>query len=372
MKRAELQSLSDAAAIAAAKEMAIANSNQSSIEGAARAFVVEQVSGDKDRVDVAVDYDRKAGKVNVKISEAWTPFLAQYLGASVTPVVTEATAALTGAKNVCVLALDGGSGGAIKLTKGAKMTAPSCAVYSNSKATDGITVDTTAMINSDFVCSGGGVSYTPGSIKPDPTSDCSVLADPLAARPAPKVSACTATNLKITSGVVTLNPGVYCGGIEIINIAAVTFAPGDYIIKDGPFKVAGLTFARGKNVGFFLTGAASKLDFTGGSTVEFSGRETGDLAGLLFYEDRTNPAGQNHRINTLLTLELTGTIYLPNGNLLVDPQAQLGKKSAYTAIVVSKLELRDGPELLLNTNYGATSVPVPAGIRSTATAVLQK
>ncbi len=373
-KRSELQSASDSAAIAAAKEMAIANSTQESIEGAARAFVAQQLGDRTSASKIAVTYDRKTAKVSVRIAETWTPFLAHYFGADVTPVIAEATAALTGATNVCVLALDESASAGVKLTNNAKMAAPSCAIYANSTSAKAVSVDSSGRIKSDMVCSAGGVSYSPGTVTPEPTTDCSKLADPLADRPGPKYSGCDFTNTKITSGNVIILPGTYCGGLEIGGmLTTVTYKPGTYVIKDGPFKISGLTYSVGKDVGFYLTGTNAKIDFTQGASVEFSGRESGDMAGLIFFEDRANPAHQKHRINTLLTRELTGTIYLPHGDLLIDPaNVPLGDKSAYTAIVVNTLELRDGPELMLNTNYGATKVPVPAGIRSSATAVLEK
>jgi hypothetical protein len=72
---------------------------------------------------------------------------------------------------------------------------------------------------------------------------------------------------------------------------------------------------------------------------------------------------REHRIATLQTRELTGTIYLSRGRLLIDPKAKVGEKSAYTAIIAHTLELRDGPELILNANYGTSAVPVPNGLK---------
>jgi hypothetical protein len=46
--------------------------------------------------------------------------------------------------------------------------------------------------------------------------------------------------------------------------------------------------------------------------------------------------------------------------------------SAYTAIVSYRLELTQGPTLVLNSDYGATGVPVPDGIRATGQVVLTR
>jgi hypothetical protein len=56
--------------------------------------------------------------------------------------------------------------------------------------------------------------------------------------------------------------------------------------------------------------------------------------------------------------------------LLVNPNAVVASKSAYTAIVVNRLELTEGPELVLNSDYSTTDVPVPDGISSGSSVVL--
>ena len=59
---------------------------------------------------------------------------------------------------------------------------------------------------------------------------------------------------------------------------------------------------------------------------------------------------------------LEGTIYLPRGHLYIDADAPIADKSAYTAIIVSRLELFAGPNLVLNADFDATDVPVPEGV----------
>jgi Flp pilus assembly protein TadG len=371
MKKSQLQAAADAAALAGARELAVAGSTQNSIEAAARAYAVQELGSDE-RYLITVTSSKDDSKVAVNINEDWSPIVGKSLGKALTPVESNATAGLAGATNLCVLALDSSGSGAVKLGTRAKMLGPSCAVYADSIASDGVIVDSSASITADLVCSAGGVKHSPGTITPEPTTDCKAIADPLASRPNPEFSGCTFTDKRVGVGIVTLQPGVYCGGLEIVGPAIVTFSAGEYIIKDGPFKISGLAYARGKNIGFFLTGDNSIIDFTGGATVELAGRESGPLAGLLFFEDRAVAAGRQHRINTFITKELTGTIYLPNSYLRIDPTARIGDKSAYTAIIVNQLELREGPELVLNTNYGATKVPVPSGIRTMADAILEK
>jgi len=112
------------------------------------------------------------------------------------------------------------------------------------------------------------------------------------------------------------------------------------------------------------------LDFSGTAAINFSGSETGAMAGLLFFADRAQPDGTAHKISSSLVLNLTGTIYLPTGDLTVDPNAAVAGKSAYTAIVVERIRVNNSSVLTLNSNYAATAVPVPEGVDSAAKVVL--
>ncbi|MDZ7824455.1 MAG: hypothetical protein U5K75_10775 [Ahrensia sp.] len=55
---------------------------------------------------------------------------------------------------------------------------------------------------------------------------------------------------------------------------------------------------------------------------------------------------------------LVGTIYLPNGNFIIDTNSKVADTSAYTAIVAKSLTLAEKNQLSCRTpNYSATSVP---------------
>ena len=59
---------------------------------------------------------------------------------------------------------------------------------------------------------------------------------------------------------------------------------------------------------------------------------------------------------------ILGTIYLPAGRVVIDAKKPVGDQSAYTVIVARMINLYDGPNLMLNAQYGATDVPVPKGV----------
>ncbi len=153
--------------------------------------------------------------------------------------------------------------------------------------------------------------------------------------------------------------------------AKVTMLPGTYVIKDGTLQVKNTSQLVGENVGFFFTGTfnllivklGSSFFFDPDTVISLTAPKQGEMAGLLFYGSRSLP---NATISTILSNNaqvLLGTIYMPTSSLVIDSAAQVGHQSAYTAIVARRVVLMSGPDLVLNTNYDRSDVPVPAGIR---------
>ncbi len=83
-------------------------------------------------------------------------------------------------------------------------------------------------------------------------------------------------------------------------------------------------------------------------------------------EDNTILKETKHRITSDYADYLVGTIYLPRGSFLIDANQDVASASEFTVLVVRSLELKAGPHLVLNTDYGATSVPVPEGLGNRA------
>lgn len=373
LKMGQMQAAADASAISGAKELAVAGASDQTINGAVLSFVQQQFIGKTNNVVTNTVIDRKLGTLTVNLEEDWAPAFAQFINADITPIKVTATASLLGAANICVLALNPSATQDLVLKDTSQITANGCGTFSNSTSAQSITLTGSSAISAAIICSSGGVSSTSSlSMKPGPTSDCPPIPDPLAGRATPGVGACFANNLSITSGVLALVPGTYCGGISISGTAKVTFQPGDYIIKDGELKIVGTSTVVGDHAGFFLTGTKAVLNIGGTATLTFTGRKTGTLSGLLFFEDPAQPVGGIHKISSPNVKELTGTIYLPQGTLQIDPNSSVAQNSAYTAIISNRIELSKGPMLVLNSNYGASDVPLPTGIQISAKVVLSK
>ncbi len=411
----EMQSVSDAAALVGARAITVAQSDRAAIEALALNYVKananELVSDAK--ISVAIDLDARSVTLDMTLQPTvyfYTPFKG-------TTLATTATAQVYGTMPVCVLGLDDAFLGTITLRQNAQLTGNGCLVYSNSTRSNSITVDTGGRLEAGMVCSAGGGS---GDIRPELTTDCPILEDPLAGRPLPDVGFCDENDKAIgmeksfmtselgqmfsTGGevlpelragdtapltadammetttasaesddsddsedsedrnAVVLSPGVYCGGLLIGGGNTVVLEPGVYVIKDGPLYVSENARLSGAGVGFFFSGDDATLYFDSSSSISLSAPREGLLAGLLFFED---PAARDARLFSILSddaRELTGTIYLPGGTLVVDADRPIADQSAYTAIVARRLALYAGPHLVLNTDYGNTDVPVPVDV----------
>lgn len=393
-QRASLQDAADTLALRGARELLLANSNRQSIESLIIALADKQFSSTLGEFEVSPAVDNNAMTAAVTLSQPGRRsfFLGQFAPAEDSIVVT-ATAQARGVANVCVIALDERSRGAIKASASAALDAPKCAILSNSSDPNGVEVMGLAKITAKLICSAGGARGGSLNFAPPPLTDCPIYADPLGARVAPDVSACdyvdfeagealpgnqSAIAATLSAAVGTLNgathgtltgydrydlqPGVYCGGIRLNSNADAHFAPGIYVVKDGPLRVDYGARLFGENVGLYFEGAASIFEFKPASIIHLTAPKTGLMAGLLFFESRFAPEGRIHKIESSNARELLGTIYLPRGRLLVNSIKPVADQSAYTAIVAKDFEMSGSPKLVLNADYAATDIPVPEGV----------
>ena len=192
------------------------------------------------------------------------------------------------------MALNSNARGALQLTGNAsiKITAPKCVVQVNSSDTQAVQTTGNATINSVENCFVGGISTVGNSsITPAPDATCKAIPDPFAAYSKPAVGSCTYTNYQLSGNqTVTLQPGVYCGGMNFSGHVNVTFAPGVYIIKNGTISESGGSFT-GSGVAFFLTGLGASIQLSGQADWHIVAPTSGSLAGFAIYLEANGPTG---------------------------------------------------------------------------------
>ncbi|PHR62661.1 MAG: hypothetical protein COA47_02830 [Robiginitomaculum sp.] len=367
-----LQAATDAAAIAAASEMYLANASVSQVSSTAQIVGSANLATQMDAhgnapvgtfaTEVLVDN----GGIKVIATQERIRNFTGLIPMELAPFTTSAIARPMGGGRICAVMLEPDKSKALYMTKKSRLTAKGCAIYSNSTSSQGLVVDSSAKLITEFTCSAGGKSGKTFNFEPQPQMDCPPIADPLRYRPEPKVGACKFNDTVIKGKKQTLSPGVYCGGLTVKDKADVTLKPGIYIIKDGQFKVEKGGSVTGSYVGFFFTGKKSVLYFAADSHIDLKAPKDGEMAGMLFFESRAMTPKDKGKAKQLIksndARNLLGTIYMPKGALHVEGKSPIADRSAYTIIVVKSLQIDEGPNLVLNIGYGDTDVPVPNGV----------
>jgi len=279
-----LQSVADAAALGAAREMTISKNAREQVQAVASAIVESNVTTGNPKTKASII--DKGHAVEVFVTADPKVYFAGPVGANAGPVTARAVAEVSGSA-VCMIGLDTKAKKTLSMRKKSMITATGCAIYSNSTAKDGISIEDNAEVNAGFICSAGGVKTSKKlMLDPAPITDCPPINDPLIGRPQPAIGACDFNKKKVAKGAVeTLSPGVYCGGLDVQGNA--TLAGGVYIIKDGNLTVDDGGSLTGDDAGFFLTGKDALINFERASTIALKAPRSGPLAGLLFFEDRT-------------------------------------------------------------------------------------
>ncbi len=403
--KSRLQAVVDSAAIAVAREMTISPLAATRVQALADQYVAANIPANtpyKITVSASLAENGLAVQVNGQ-QQIVTPFGLMERFAGVSVISAKALARVTASstpQKVCLVSLGEKINGGIYMHNGSTVTAPGCMLYSNSANKNAIILNAGSTLRTNVLCARGGVKNMASAVEATIVTDCPQIQDPLASKPEPVVlPVCLQSKLKITSGFRTLDPGTYCNGLEISGTAVVTMNPGIYSFKDGPLVVKQNASLKGNGISLLFSGKKSYFRFLDNSLIEITAPTNGVSAGMLIWETKafvpglgswlnggcggtsgddddivsgaTCPAAgavvkpkksNEHHINSDRARLLTGTIYLKQGLLLIDSTKPIADLSPYTIMIVQKLDLFDGPNLTLNSNYNGSKIPVPAGL----------
>jgi hypothetical protein len=172
-------------------------------------------------------------------------------------------------------------------------------------------------------------------------------------------AACNDTNLQAT-GTSTLNPGVHCGNITLHGSSRLILNPGEHYFVDAQLTFVGNAQLTGTDVVLIFKGSTA-AEFKGNAYLSLEGRQSGPFSGFVLMTDRsfTNVLS----ISTDSARKLLGTIYLPNATLAVSGSSnKVADQSPWTVVVAKQLAVDGSAELVINSNYSASSLPVPSGV----------
>ena len=159
------------------------------------------------------------------------------------------------------------------------------------------------------------------------------MLDPLAHIDPPAVGACDHTSASYDDDDGdTLDPGVYCGGIQIIDEANITFNEGIYVLRGGSLTISGTASVTGDYVGFYLTEGAT-LNFSTSGGIALKAPSSGPMAGILFFQDRNDSSA--HHLNSAANV-LEGTLYMPTGEIHSWGSNVMGGGSNFTMYIAER------------------------------------
>ena len=350
-EKARLQAAADAATVAGASPVGIDASERHSI--ALKVFTANVRSA-----NLNPSISASSNEVSVDVSTSVkTPFLAFANIPSLTTVAyskaygNDTVVSSNNAGKLCLLALDPSSDDGIHLQGDNHVNYLNCWSHTNSTKPTAINANgNNAKANGAGHCAVGGYTQTHDTFSPTPKTGCLNVPDPFADvgayevsayspkfTPPTKVYTCKANNLNLKKGTFTLDPGRYCGGINIQAHATVTFNEGIYYIDNGVLNVQSGSSVTGDNVVFYLEGAASKMTVIGGGTVDLKGRHKNhSYAGFLaIAHPNANPMGESN-IQGGGTFKMQGVVYMPKQRIEVSGNGDVNNASITVFGMVAK------------------------------------
>lgn len=259
---------------------------------------------------------------------------------------------------VCLLALDPSATNGFKSQGTPNVDYTGCWAHTNATSAEAVDGGGSAVVVGQGTSAVGGVTtaamsvYTPApigsqAVVPDPFATVSAYVTPYSSytptfTPPSIPSTCKASNLNLKKGTFVLEPGRYCGGINLQAHATVTLEPGVYIVDNGEFNVQSGASITGTDVLFYFHGAAARFTVIGGGTVNLKGRTSGDndKKGFLFIAHPNAWRGLTSNIQGGGTFNMEGVIYTPTQNILVTGNGDANQGSNMFAIVAKSFEFR--------------------------------
>ena len=277
-------------------------------------------------------------------------------------VRVRAVAAYENEQQACILALDTWANDAVIFIGNPTATFNGCVVMSNSLADDSITIAGSADVTAPCIVSAGGTSVSadltltacaaPMEEMPQALDPYANLAEPSQSGPCASVPG---GNPHVPK---TLNPGIYCGGLNLSGI--FTLNSGVYVIDGGEFRINAGAHVNGQGVMFFLTNGAT-IHFNGNAEIELSAMTTGTYAGVLMYGDRDQGNAENV-FNGTADSSFTGALYFPTQE--VTHSGNFSGDNGCLRIVARSIDLRGDAGFSTDcTGAGLDTIEVPGSVR---------
>jgi hypothetical protein len=353
LQKHKIQIAADAAAMGALREMEKGNTdltaagqNDSSYNGFTNGQNNTTVTVSNPPTSGA--YSGQATAVQATVTRVVPTYFMRALGTNSMTISATAVAQTStshGSIGGCIFAMNPTASGAFTITGNVTISTACSAVVKSTSATAFSMVgnSTFNLYNSAEVgvvgtgttgwsLSGGAQIWNASTNASESPVNVQTFNDPLAGVAAPSPSGLIVRSNSTLSvspnATVTLNPGIYCGGMDLKG--TVTFNTGTYILAGGGLNINSQATVSDTGTGemFYNTSsnsqawgcpggptAAGSMTFNGGASINLIGLTVHDGAGsvgVLFFDDRST-SGLSHKINGNSTSTFDGAMYfLPN------------------------------------------------------------
>jgi len=362
-EKTQLLAALDDAALAAVSRQNITDSERS-------AYATEYFFQNyDDRKDIEFEVlDSSSNRVELSGKTSVPITFADAAGIEAISIKQYSAAELTKGDIICMLVLDPDGDRSFVVTGGSRFTTQNCSVQVNSTSERAAVVEHGATATAKDFCVSGGAGDT-GQYKPHVNTECSSVADPYINLVAPKADPCidrkkvneTLDHFLASVEAVDLEPGTYCGGLELKS-KVVNFLPGTYVIKDGPLELEDFTRATAQDVTFVFSGRKSTLKLGQGSQFDIKAPNAGPLAGLALYQDtsgrrlRRLPEAESHILDAS-GLRIIGTAYMPAQKVVFSGGALTASQAPATSFIAYNIEIREGSSIEVDVDHVAGDIP---------------
>lgn len=258
----------------------------------------------------------------------------------------------------CLLASDPTMKDAFKVNNGI-VTTTGCDIQVNSDDDSALDVAKNGTLDADPINIVGDY-VNKGTMLSEPNVGMPEIADPLAGLAAPSAASCQHTDIEYSSGIHTLYPGVYCGGINLSGTAAVTMEPGNYVISGDSgdsLSVSGQASVTGSGVMAYFDGDTS-LSVNGQGALDLSAPTSGSYAGILFYGDPNSDPDTEHTVTGNGSAIFDGIMYFPNAIAKINGNGNTTSNTSISAVMAR--QLRFGGNGTLNFHIAEDAILPPA------------
>ncbi len=273
-------------------------------------------------------------------------------------ILASAASAVT-REPLCFMAMHPTRKHTLELKGSVSVLAPECNIYGNSNHEDDVVDPHTPhnfLVGKSVQAVGYGHHFLP-NVTPPLEHAPELIPDPLAGFSLPVAGPCDFTNTVVNGTSTTLNPGTYCGGLQIESGAVVNLNPGLYIISGDKFGISD-SEVNGADVTVALADSNVKLEWQK-SIMRWSATKTGTFAGLALIGSR-EPVDHVFQDSTI---DLHGVIYLLQGAIQWTNSGTPAINALWSAWIVDGVSWDGDGAIHYNFNLADSDVPYPPEMR---------